>query len=66
MLLWLVRDAWRRARLKSFDLTLLLDLTLLAFFLLMPFSYNVWEKYLLPALMVLSMRLAIGESEGEA
>ncbi len=65
VILWLIRDSWRRLRSRDFELPLLLDLALLAFFVIMPASFNVWEKYLLPALMMLCMRLAMGEETAE-
>jgi hypothetical protein len=43
-----IADVYYRFRTKSFDINLFLDLSMLCFLLVMPFSYLHWEKYLLP------------------
>jgi hypothetical protein len=57
LLTFLGRDTVRRVRTRRIDLSLLLNLLFLSFFLVMPFSYQVWEKYFLPVVPVLSLRL---------
>ena len=59
-LLWfVVRDLWRRLRDNSLALPLLLDLVILLFLIVMPFSYLNWEKYLMPLLPAAILRLAM-------
>jgi hypothetical protein len=53
----IVRDGWSRAVGGHADFTLFLDLSVVLFLLLMPLSYQTWEKYLLPLLPVLFIRL---------
>lgn len=54
--IWMARDAWRRRRTP--DPRLFLDLAALSFLLVMPLSFHVWEKYLLPVIPVLLCRFA--------
>ena len=56
-LLFLIEDAWKRLRLRQMDSELLLDLAGISYFVVMAFSFHVWEKYLLPVLPLLSLRL---------
>ncbi len=52
-----IRSAFRAARLNSVAPTLLYDLAILGFLALMPFSYLNWEKYFVPLLPFLFVRL---------
>jgi hypothetical protein len=45
------------------DLRLLLTITLISFIVIMPFSYQVWEKYLILILPFLVIRLLFQSSE---
>lgn len=54
---FIVRDTFRRLRTTKPDITLLLNLLVLAFLLVMPFSYQVWEKYFLPLVPILALIL---------
>ena len=59
VLVFIARDAWERGKDRRIDLPLLLDLSILTFFLIMPFSYLNWEKYILPLVPLGSIRLAL-------
>ena len=50
-------DAWRRWRMGHIDFQLFLDLTALAFLAVMPCSYLNWEKYFMPLVPVLLLRM---------
>jgi len=52
-----IRSALRAVRLTSVAPTLLYDLAILGFLALMPFSYLNWEKYFVPLLPFLFVRL---------
>ncbi|MGA9116320.1 MAG: hypothetical protein WB626_06060 [Bacteroidota bacterium] len=54
---------WVRGRKAS--LSLLAGLMTGAFFLLMPFSYQVWEKYALPLVPLLALALCAEPAEGK-
>ena len=43
---------------NNFDQTLLVDLTILFFFIVMPFSYLGWEKYFMPILPFVILRFS--------
>lgn len=53
----IVRDGWKRIVEGDADFTLFLDFSFVLFLLIMPFSYQNWEKYLLPLLPILFIRL---------
>ncbi len=53
-----VRSAHARIRAGQRDLPLLLDLSILLFLIVMPFSYLNWEKYLLPLVPLAAIRIA--------
>lgn len=57
-----VTDLVRRMRSASIDPALLLDLAILSFLFVMPFSYLGWEKYFMPVLPLVILRLV---SSGE-
>jgi len=59
VLLCLIRDCYGKVRGREFDLALLLDLMILSFLLIMPFSFLVWEKYFVPVIPLLSVRLLL-------
>ena len=58
LLTW-IEDAWKCLQKKQIDLELLLDLAIVSFFLFMVFSFHVWEKYLLPVLPLIILRLLL-------
>jgi hypothetical protein len=53
----LALDAWRRLRAGRIDFQLFLDLTAFAFLAVMPCSYLNWEKYFMPLVPVLLLRM---------
>jgi hypothetical protein len=59
LLLFLIQDGWKRLRHRQIDINLLLDLAIISFFLLMLFSFHVWEKYLLPVLPLFVLRVLL-------
>ena len=50
-------DAWRRWRERRIDFQFFLDLTTFAFLAVMPCSYLHWEKYFMPLVPVLLLRI---------
>ncbi len=53
----MLRDIYFRMRKSIPDIPLLLDLITISFLFIMPFSYLHWEKYIIPLLPFLSIRL---------
>jgi len=52
-----------RVRGKSMDITTLIDLSVVLFLLIMPFSFHVWEKYFLPLVPMIILRFAMTRNE---
>ena len=61
----IARDGWMRMKRPDFDGTILLHLTILCFFLVMPLSYLNWEKYFLPVLPAVVLALMFMSSSKE-
>ncbi|HWR82664.1 MAG TPA: hypothetical protein VN285_05125, partial [Candidatus Deferrimicrobium sp.] len=60
----LVEDCNVRMRQRRTELCLLLDLAILCFLIVMPFSYLWWEKYFLPLVPLAATRLLLlGQTE---
>ncbi len=59
MLVFLIRDSIERMRKRQFELPLFLNLMVLLFLLIMPFSYLAWEKYFMPVVPILTVRFLI-------
>ncbi len=57
--LFFVRDCYTRWRAREFDLAFMMDLAILSFFVVMPFSYLGWEKYFMPAVPLVILRLLL-------
>jgi len=55
----LATDLYQRCRQRLFDIKLYLDLTVFAFLAVMPFSYLGWEKYFLPAVPLVIVRILL-------
>lgn len=66
VLLKLARDCYARMRRHVHDMALFLDLGILAFFAVMPFSYLSWEKYLMPLLPLLILRVMLAGWQPES
>lgn len=64
VVVWIVRDVWRRKR--SPDPRLFFDLALISFLAIMPLSFHVWEKYLLPLVPILICRYGVEDREEAA
>jgi hypothetical protein len=58
----LARDMIERWRSRTIDFQFFLDLTVFAFLAVMPWSYLHWEKYLMPLLPVLTLRLLLPQT----
>lgn len=54
----IAKSAFARIRAGQRDLLLLLDLSILLFLIVMPFSYLNWEKYLMPLVPLAAIRIA--------
>jgi hypothetical protein len=66
VVLYFVRSIVRRMRERRFDLALQFDLMILVFLIIMPFSYQIWEKYIIPLVPLVSVRLMlIGRAKAE-
>lgn len=57
----LAGDCYRRFKRRLHDTPLFLDLAILAFFVVMPFSYLSWEKYLMPMLPLFILRVLMAD-----
>jgi len=57
IVLWVIRDAWRHRH--STSVVLFLDLAIVVFLAVMPLSFHVWEKYLLPILPIVLCRFGL-------
>lgn len=55
IVLSLTRDTFTRMIYKDYGFALFLGLSILSFFVIMPFSYLGWEKYFLPAVPITAM-----------
>ncbi|MCK4606503.1 MAG: hypothetical protein KAU35_04310 [candidate division Zixibacteria bacterium] len=53
------RDSYQKIRKAQFDLPLFLNLSILAFLVIMPFSYQEWEKYLMPLVPLATARILL-------
>jgi hypothetical protein len=66
-LFWIVRDLVQRYLKSRFDVALMLDLAIVVFFVVMPFSYLGWEKYFMPVVPPVILRvLLIGRESSTA
>jgi hypothetical protein len=67
ILLFLVKDCYLRVRDRKCDFALFLDMSILAFLVIMPFSYLCWEKYFMPLVPLVTIRtLLTGYKCGDA
>lgn len=57
VILRVIKDMAVNARKRNFGFAFTLDLSIILFFIIMPFSYLAWEKYLLPVLPLILARL---------
>ncbi len=59
ILIWILRDAAHRYHKNRFDLALFLNLGIIVFFVVMPFSYLGWEKYFMLILPLVMLRVLL-------
>lgn len=59
IIITIVKNLFSRLRNREVSLSLFLEFSVIAFFIVMPFSYLHWEKYFLPMIPLLSMYLII-------
>jgi len=59
ILFFLVKDCYQRVKRRDFGLLLLLDMLILAFLIILPFSYMCWEKYFLPVVPLAAVRMLL-------
>ncbi len=62
---WILADTWKRIKSRDGSFPLFLDFSIIAFFLIMPFSYMHWEKYFLPLVPILAIRLLMPDNKNE-
>jgi hypothetical protein len=55
----LAQHLWHKWQVKELDFAFLLDLAIMSFFLVMPFSYLCWEKYFVLILPLASVRILL-------
>jgi len=53
------RDSYQKIRNGKLDLPLFLNLSILTFLIIMPFSYQEWEKYLMPLVPLATARILL-------
>ena len=61
VILYLSNDTLKKIWSRKHDLQFLLNLIVLAFLVVMPFSYLSWEKYFMPLVPMLTLRLMLLE-----
>jgi len=59
ILIFVVKDIFYKLQEQSADFSLLLDLAIITFLLIMPISYLVWEKYFLLLLPLATVRILL-------
>lgn len=59
ILMTLVHSIWKNIKNNKIEITTLLDLSLVSFLLIMPFSYLGWEKYFVPMVPLMVIRLLL-------
>lgn len=64
-LFFLVKDCYQRVKHRDFELPLFLDMSILAFLVILPFSYMCWEKYFLPVVPLAAVRMLLIGNDGQ-
>lgn len=57
ILFFVLKDIYSKWKQKNVDFTFFLDISIIVFFMVMPFSYLCWEKYFLPLLPLVAIRI---------
>lgn len=63
-ILFILEDIYKKIRIKEIDLVLFFNLSIIFFLIVMPASYQVWEKYLIPIVPLFAARMLIFYNEG--
>lgn len=58
----IIGDTWQRLRSRETGFMVFLNLSFVAFFLIMPFSYLHWEKYFMPLLPIVAIQIVSSAS----
>jgi len=53
----ILQDGYQRWQRRQLDFGLLLDLSIVLFLIIMPFSYVVWEKYFIPIIPIAALQM---------
>lgn len=59
VVLFILRDIYEKWQIKDFAFSFFLDISIIAFLLVMPFSYLVWEKYFMLIIPLAAVRLLL-------
>jgi hypothetical protein len=59
MILFFIRDLFLRFRAGTVDIAMFLDVAIVFFLMVQPLSYLTWEKYIMPALPLIALRLML-------
>ncbi len=59
ILMMIIKEVYWSIKRMSFDIKLFIDFCIILFLLIMPFSYMGWEKYFIPVLPFLIIRLLL-------
>jgi hypothetical protein len=62
VIIFIINDGVNKIIKREIDYTLFLDISIISFLIIMPFSYQVWEKYLLSLLLPFALRLILIKS----
>lgn len=57
LLIRIIQETYLVVRSQQYSFTLLLDFSIISFLLVMPFSYLGWEKYFMPLLPIVALRI---------
>lgn len=60
---YFLKDLYLKWKHNDFDFRFFLNLTILAFLIIMPFSYLAWEKYFLPLIPLVSIRILLTRAQ---
>ncbi len=66
VLFFFLRDIWLKLRARAWDVALFLDIQVLLFLALMLTQVNIWEKYFLPVVPILVLRLMMSDAAATA
>jgi 4-amino-4-deoxy-L-arabinose transferase-like glycosyltransferase len=67
ILIFVIESAYQKIKQRDCSFSLFLDLSILMFLIVLPFSYMCWEKYFMPLVPLVTIRtLLIGYEGGDA